>query len=202
MSSDPTTDDRITAGILSDSAYERLRVERYSVVGGSLERKLAVLSGLLGLLALTLPLYALYPPSVEGFLPTADPLVASPKPLLMGLVGLCGVLGSAALLVGAGLYRLRYAPLSESQAHSVLNVEEFAGALGIGTAGLAVLVTDLLFALGLGGGDVVELYARATGGGNPYVPSGVGVPVAVLALVALSGGLAILLARAYLVVRL
>ena len=162
---DHIPDDRIARTMLSGSTYERVRYERYAFFRQSVPRTLTAQSGILALLALTLPMYGLYPESVAAFLPATDPAVASPKAILLAVFGGGMLLLSAALLVGAGLYRARFSPLTESQAHSVIDVEDFARYVG------------------LGGGEAVGAYLEVTGR-NPFVDSGTGVSVQVVALAA------------------
>jgi len=197
MDTDTKSDDHITSAILSGSTYERVRYERHSVLRQTVPRTLTLQSALLGWLAILLPMYGLFPESVAGFLPAVDPAVASPKVLLLGAVGgLLQVLG-ATLLVGAAVYRVRLAPLTEAQAHTALDVEDFARCVGPGTGGLAILLTVCLFAVGLGGESAVSAYV-ATAGANPFVDSGFGLPVATVSLVAFGASVAVLYAGSYL----
>lgn len=197
MDSDARADDTITNAILSSSAYERLRYERHSFFRQSVPRTLTLQSAMLGLLASLLPLYAFFPESVAGFLPAADPAVASPKAVLLGaLGGLLELLG-AALLVGAAVYRVRQGPLTETQAHAVIDVEDFARYVGLGTGGLAILLTVCLFALGLGGEGAVASYI-ATAGANPFANSGLGLPVATVSLAAFISSVTVFYAGSYL----
>jgi len=201
MTTDTPSDDHITSAILSGSTYERVRYERHAFLRQSVPRTLTLQSALLGLLAVLLPVYGLFPQSVAGFLPATDPGIASPKVLLLGVFGGLLELLGAALLVGTALYRLRQAPLSESQAHTALDVEDFARYVGLGTGGLAILLTVCLFAVGLGGEAALSSYI-ATAGANPFVASGVDLPVATVSLVAFSASVAVFYAGSYLSVRL
>lgn len=201
MDSDTQADDRITRAILSGSTYERLRYERHSFFRQSVPRTLTLQSAMLGLLAILLPMYGLFPTSVAGFLPATNPTVASPKVALLGAFGGALQLLGATLLVGSAVYRIRSGPLTEEQAHTALDVEDFARYVGLGTGGLAVLVTVCLFALGLGGAPAVDAYV-AVAGANPFAPSGFGVTVATLSLSAFVGSVAVFYASSYLSVRL
>lgn len=194
-------DDPITRRVLSDSAYDRIRVERFSHFDGPIPRKLAVVGALLGSLVLVLPLYSLYPADVTAYAPSADPAVASPTVVLLGLVGAAVEFGAAACLVGAGLYRARNEPLTESQAVSVFDVQNFATYVGFGTGGFVVAVTLGLFALGLGGAESLGWYVE-TMGSNPFRPTGLGFTVTHFATVALAGALVVALAREYVATRL
>jgi len=194
-------DDTITRRALSDSAYDRIRVERFSHFKQPIPRKLAILGLLLGSLTLALPLYSLYPADVAAYAPSADPGLASPTVVLLGTVGAGIEFGTAALLVAAGLYRARNAPLTESQAISAFNVENFATYVGFGTGGFVVAVTLCLFALGLGGEESLAWYTQ-TMASNPFRPTGLGFTVTHFATVALSGALVVALAREYVATRL
>lgn len=200
MSTD-SPDDTIAKAFLSGSTYERLRYERHSYLRQSVPRTLALQSALLGALALLLPIYGLYPDSTAAFLPTADPAVASPKVLLLGLFGGFLQLFGATLLVASVVYRVRLAPLTERQAHAALNAEDFARYVGLGTGGLAITLTLCLFAVGLGGGSAVSSYV-ATMGRNPFAASGFGVPVATVSLFAFAASVTVFYASRYLLVHL
>ena len=106
MDSDIQSDDNITSAILSGSTYERLRYERHSFFRQSVPQTLRLQSAMLGLLALLLPIYGLFPDSIASFLPAADPAVASPKVLLLGAFGGLLELVGATVLVGAAVYRV------------------------------------------------------------------------------------------------
>jgi hypothetical protein len=201
MTTDPQTDDHIASALLSGSTYERVRYQRHSFLRQSVPRTLMLQSALLGLLVALLPMYGLFPASAAGYLPAADPAIASPKILLLGIFGgLLDLLG-ATLLAGTALYRVRNAPLTERQAHTVLDAEDFARYVGLGTGGLAILLTVLVFAVGLGGGAAVGTYV-GTAGANPFVASGLGLPVVAVSLVAFVASVVLFYAGGYLSVRL
>jgi len=193
-----TDDDRITDAVLSGSAYERLRLQRPTYFGQSVPRKLTAQSVLLAGVALLAPLYLLFPTTVAKYLPTTDPVVASPKVIVLGLVGAGIELFAATLLVGATLFRLRHYPLSEPQARTVLNVEDFASYLGFGTGGMAIAITLCYFALGLAGGEAIAGYVATMDGINPFVDSGLGLSVAEVAGLSFAGCLGLLCAGRYL----
>lgn len=199
MAQDTTTDDdRITDAILSGSAYERLRLQRPTYFAQPVPTKLTWQSVLLAGLSLLLPLYLLFPETVSEYLPATNPTLASPKVLVLGFVGAGIELFAGALLVGAALFRIRYYPLTEPQARTVLNVEDLASYLGFGTGGMAIAITLCYFVLGLAGGEVIGDYVATMDGINPFVDSGLGLSVTELAGVSLVGCLALLVAGQYL----
>ena len=194
-------DDQITDSILSDSTYERLRYERHSFLRQTVPRTLALQSAFLGLLAVLLPVYGLYPEGVDQFLPAVDPEIASPKVLLLGVFGgLLQVFG-AALLIATAVYRVRKGPLTEQQAHAALDVEDFARYVGLGTGGLAIVLTVALFAIGLGGEGAVSAYI-ATAGANPFDDSGFGISVGTVSLAAFIASVMVFYAGSYFAVRI
>ncbi|WP_146417759.1 hypothetical protein [Haloarcula hispanica] len=201
MSTDSQPDDTIAQAIISGSTYERLRYERHSYLRQTVPRTLALQSALLGALALLLPVYGLYPDSTAAFLPSINPDLASPKVLLLGVFGGFLQLFGATLLVGSVLYRVRLAPLTERQAHAALNAEDFARYVGLGTGGLAIVLSLCLFAVGLGGGDAVSAYVAFTGR-NPFVDSGFGLSVATVSLLAFVASVTVFYASRYLLVHL
>lgn len=196
MSADRSSDDAITDAVLSGSAYERLRACRHSMFGQSLTWKLSVQGVLLAVLAATAPLYWLFPDSVASFLPSTDPMAATPKVALLGAFGGIMVFLSAVLLVGAALYRIERAPLTESQAREVLVLEDFTAGLTLGMGGLSIGFTIACFAIGLLGGDVVGSYV-ATSGANPFAASAYGLALGPLAIAALAASTVVLVARWY-----
>jgi len=199
MAQDTTTDDdRITDAILSGSAYERLRLQRPTYFAQPVPTKLTWQSVLLAGLALLAPLYVLFPETVASYLPATNPTLASPKVIVLGLVGAGVELFAAALLIGAALFRIRHYPLSEPQARTVLNVEDFASYLGFGTGGMAIAITLCYFVLGLAGGEAIASYVAAMNGINPFVDSGLGLSVAELAGLSFGGCLGLLLVGQYL----
>lgn len=194
-------DDQITDSILSDNTYERVRYERHSFLRQTVPRTLALQSAFLGLLAILLPVYGLYPEGVAQFLPAVNPEVASPKVLLLGTFGgLLQVFG-AVLLVGTAAYRLRKGPLTERQAHAALDVEDFARYVGLSTGGLAIILTVALFAVGLGGEGAVSAYI-STAGANPFVDSGFGISVGTVSLAAFISSVTVFYAGSYITVRI
>jgi hypothetical protein len=194
--SDDLPEDPVLRRVLSDSAYDRVRVERFSHFTQPVPRKLLVQSLLLGALALALPLYLLYPADAASYLPTVDPAAASPIVLVVGLFALALELGTAALLVGVVVYRARNEPLTERAAERLFTTETFATYVGFGTGGLATLVTVGLFALGLGGEPMLASYVETASTG-PFRQSDLGVSVRTFAVAAVVGAVGVALAQRY-----
>ena len=201
-STESAHDDPILERVLSDSAYEKERVERFAHFKQPIPRKLAIQGYLLGSLALLIPLYSIYPESTAAYLPSLNPVFASPKVLLLGVFGATVEFGTAALLVGVGLYRAQNEPLSEEEASTLFDVETFASYLGFGTGGLCILLTLGFFLLGIGGAEAVGWYVTTMEGINPFSATGTGFSVGHLGTMALSGALVIALARGYVASRL
>jgi len=195
MTADEQSDDRITAAVLSGSAYEQARVLRHSLFGQPLTRQLSLQGLLLALLGTTVPLYWLFPESVAPYLTSTDPMTATPKVAMLGAFGGTIVFLSSMLLIGAALYRVEHEPLTESQARELLVLEDFTGGLTIGMGGLAILVTVLLFAMGLFGGDVVGSYVQTMGGHNPFGGSEYDIPHGDLGVAALTASALVLAVR-------
>jgi len=194
---DEATDDPILERVLSDSAYDRVRTERFSHFKQPVARKLAVQSALLGVLALALPLYLLYPSDAAAYLPSTDPATASPIILFIGAFALVVQLGTAALLAGSALYRVRNEPLTEDQAIEAFNVENFAAYFGFGTGGLAIVMTMCMLALGLGGESTLGAYVETMDGTNPFASSIYALPLGLLGTTALAASAVVLAARWY-----
>lgn len=197
-----THEDPILRRVLSDSAYERERIERFAHFKQPIPRKLAIQGALLGSLALLIPLYSLYPASTASYLPSMDPVVASPKVILLGTFGAAVELMTASLLVGAALYRVRHEPLTRDEAETVFDVETFASYLGFGTGGVCILLTLGFFTLGVGGAETLGWYVDTMEGANPFSATGTGFSIGHLGTIALSGALVIALARGYVATRL
>ncbi|SEO69151.1 hypothetical protein SAMN04487948_104200 [Halogranum amylolyticum] len=188
--SDPLTDP-IADAILGGSTYERLRLQRFSFFKQPVPRKLAWQSGLLFVLALVLPLAAGYPAETKALFASHSPTAASPKMLLLGLVGGGIELGTASALVAVTVRRLQLEPdLTEDAARRLLNVEDVATLVGVVTGGFAVLLTLAFFVLGYAGPEAVAAFVES-GGTSPFAPSGVGVSVTTLAVAALCGSLVV-----------
>ncbi|MFB6082631.1 MAG: hypothetical protein ABEJ94_00110 [Halorientalis sp.] len=202
MTDDTDDGDDITSAILSGSTYDQLRLQRRTYFSQPTITKLTWQSLLLGGLTLLLPIYLLFPSTVTEYVPSVDPATASPKVLLLGLVGAGTVAFTALLLVGGAVYRIRNHPLDESQAQAVLDIEDFASYLAFGTGGLAIGLTVGYFLLGLGGGATVESYVRTMDGVNPFAASGTGLSVVELAVASFLGCIVLLMIRMYLQLRL
>lgn len=194
--------DDITDGILSESHYERLRIERFSHFKQSVPTKLKWQCGLLVTLVLALPVYALFPETVSQYLPTTDPAAASPKVIMVGAVGGLMEVVSMSMLTATTLYRLRHEPLSEYEAQGLLNVEDFASAIGLIAGTLAIAIMAAYLVLGTLGGSAVNEYITTMNGVNPFAASGVGITVADVALAAFGAFVVFLWLSEYLRFRL
>ena len=188
-------EDPITTAILSGSAFERLRYEEGLVFTMPATKMLLVQALLLGILALVLPLYVLYPQSVASYMPTMDPFAASPKVLVLGFLCWGIELLSASLLVGLYYHRVRNGPLSAQQARTVINVQEIAASLSIITGGAGIALTVVLFSLGAFGEDALSAYLSVVANGNVFAQSGLGISVAGLAVLSAVTAVAILALR-------
>lgn len=174
-------DDPIADALLSGSTYERMRATRVSVFAQPVPRRLGWQAAVLGAVALVAPLWIVAPAGVRA--------AASPKAAAVGLFAVGVQVLAAGGLAGAAALRARAGDLDEDAAARLLAVEEVASLLGLGTGGVATAVTLVLFALGVAGPDAVAAYV-ATGGGDPFVPSGLGVPVTAVAGAALAAAAA------------
>lgn len=194
---DDLPEDTILQRALSESPYERKRVEAFSHFKQPIPRKLTIQGALLGSLVLLLPLYSLYPAEAAAYLPSMDPVVASPKVLLLGAFGASIEVATAVLLVGVALYRVKHEPVTEEEARTLFNVETFASYLGFGTGGLVIALTLGFFTLGMGGESALMWYVDTMNGRNPFTGTGTSFSVGHLAAFALAGALAIAIARGY-----
>lgn len=192
--------DRITDAVLSNSAYDRVRALRASPFRGSMQTTLTRLAALLAVLSLVLPVYAAFPPSTKQYLPTTDPLQASPKVLMLGVYGAAMITVAAAVLVLAMVTRIRRAPLDEDGASWLVDMETFAAYVGYGLGGASVAITLGYFVLGLVG--AVGGYVDLMGGLNPFAQAKIAVPIAYVAGTAFSLAVVILGIQWYLTVRL
>ena len=169
---DDEIQDPIANALLGDSTYERLRQMRYSPFGQPIPTKLVWQSGLLFLLALMLPVMAAFPAEVRTML--GDTVVSSsPKVLVLGLVGgIVVFLGGLALSV-VGFLRVHLEPrMTERLANRLLSLEDVASLLGIGTGGLAILLTMAYVLMGYVSVRAVEWYVD-TMGISPFASSGI-----------------------------
>lgn len=186
-------DDRISRAIVEGTPYERLRARRYSLFSGSIPTKLRRQGLLLATLVATIPATAIATATSEGgTLWTA--LFTSPKLALLGLfaVGVETLAATAFFTIAA--LRLRREVVDERTAHRLLNVEDMASMLGLGTGGLAVALIGIYAVVGVLAPDALVALQPAHSGG-PFSASGAGVPLtvlaaisSVLAIVTLAGG--------------
>jgi hypothetical protein len=134
---------------------------------------------------------AALPVDVRETLAAESVTSASPKVILLGLIG-----GVVVFVCGIGLATLAAARLrlegrmTEERAHTLLSLEEVASLLGLGTGGIAILLTLGYVLLGHGGMEAVETYIRLAGR-SPYAASGVDVSVAAVATSAFVGAVAL-----------
>ncbi|WP_439026390.1 hypothetical protein [Haloarchaeobius sp. DT45] len=173
-------DDYITQAIVHGTTYERLRASRYSFFSGPLPRKLThqgVISASLGAI---LPLAFAFPPEVG----VAHPLLASPKVLLLGLFGLGVEVLAGTGLAAVALVRLRRDDIDEQTAHRLLNVEDVASMLGLGTGAIAILLTLSYFGVATLAPEVLPSLEPGHGGGA-FAASGTGLTVVTLAVLSL-----------------
>lgn len=194
MSERDDIDDPFANAVLIDSPYERIRQLRYSPFDQSIPRKLVLQSGLLFLLALMLPMMATFPAKARALL-DGTVVSASPNVLVLGGVGGAVVFLTGLTLTGLGFLRVRLEPrMTEALAHRLLGLEDIASLLGIGTGGLAILLTMAYVLLGYVGSRAVEWYVEATGL-SPFGPSGIEpLSVGVVATFAFLGSVTLLVA--------
>jgi hypothetical protein len=194
MSDREDIDDPVANALLSESVYERIRQLRYSPLGQPIPTKLAWQSGLLFLLALMLPVLAASPEEVRAMLGESA-VSASPKVLVLGVVGGSVVFGTGLTLTALGFLRVRLEPrMTEGLAHRLLGLEDVASLLGIGTGGIAIVLTMAYVLMGYVGQRAVEWYVGATGL-SPFAPSGVEpLTVGGVATLAFVGSVALLVA--------
>ena len=191
-------DDPIAAALLSDSAYERVRYQRFGWFKQPVTRKLTLQSHLLYLIAGVFPTLALLPHDLRTAYFDGSVAGAAPK---VGLVALVAVVVIAAAGLGlvavAALRVVRDDEFDEHQAHSVLDFEDLCSMAGLATGGVATVATYAFVLMGFGGVETVRAWVAA-GGGNPYAPSGVGLDVATVAATALVLGVCFSVAARYL----
>ncbi len=198
--SDDHTNQTITDDIVSGTPYRKLRAQRWAQFKSPLQTKLAWQSAIVAALTLALPLYTLFPRASEA-VPLGAAAVASPKVLLLGVVGLAIETLTGTVLVAIGLYRLRAGPVDEDTAVTLLDLEDTAAAIGLFSGGLAVVITLAYFVLGaLGTGAILDYVAIF--GANPFVDSGTGISVVHLAVLALITSTTLWTVRQYLVFEL
>lgn len=175
-------EDPISQAIVDGSPYERLRARRHSLFSGSIPTKLRLQGFVLATLTAAVPLLATATATTEGgSVPAA--LLASPKLTLLGVFAVGVETVAAAGLLGIGAVRLRAEALDERTANRLLNVEDMASMLGLGTGTLAVGLVVLFGVVGLLAPDALSLIQPSRSGGA-FSASGTGVPLAVVAVVA------------------
>lgn len=190
-SDDENAADRVTDALLDGSPYERLRLERYSVFSQSIPEKLHAQSALLFGLAAVLPIMAAFPTEVREALAADQIQAASPKIILLGLVG-----GATVFVCGIGLATLAAARLrlegemTEEQAETLLSLEEVASLIGLIIGGVSIVLTICYVLLGHVGPEALEAYVR-TVGRDPFGASGFDVSVAEVAASAFVGAVAL-----------
>lgn len=184
-------EDDVTRAFVGDSTYERLRFSRHSLFTQSIPQKLRIQSTLLFGLAAVLPIMAAFPAEVRESVAASGVGAASPKVILLGLIGGVVVfLGGLSLAVLA-LVRVYLEPrMSEYEAQTLLSLEETASLLGFGTGGVPIILTLGYVLLGYGGVGAIEAYIRNVGA-SPYAASGVGISVATVAASAFVGAVAL-----------
>jgi hypothetical protein len=192
-------DDPIADALLGDSAYERVRVERWSLFKQPIPRKLAIQSSILFALAAILPVAAFLPGEVrESYL--QEVAAASPKVALLALLAVAVVALTGIGHAGVGIQRFRLEPsLTERQALELFNLESLCSTLGFLTGGFATVVTYAFLLLGFGGTTALEAFVQY-GGGNPFAASGVDLNIATVAVAALVGAVVLRVLSVYLFV--
>ncbi len=195
-------DDDITDTILNGSKYERLRVRRHSIFDQSIPTKLAWQSVLLLSLALVAPLTLAYPSAVAGLFPGGDPLSSSPTVLMPGALVLLLELGTAVTHVTvAGVILRNESSLSERRMRHLLSVEEMASFYGFVGGVLLTAITLTFFLLGFAGIETIQQYSTA-GKQGPFDPSGTGVSVATVSLLAFTASGLLFAVSRYLAVKM
>ncbi|PSQ08287.1 hypothetical protein BRC93_15695 [Halobacteriales archaeon QS_5_70_15] len=186
--------DPVANALLGDSTYERLRQTRYSPFSQRIPTKIVVQSGLLFLLALMLPVMAAFPAEVRAML-GGSAFSSSPRVLVLGLVGGVVVFSGGVALTVVGFLRVHLEPrMTERLANRLLSLEDVASLLGIGTGGIAILLTMAYVLMGYVSVRAVEWYVD-TMGISPFASSGIEpVTVGGVATLAFVGSVALLVA--------
>jgi len=168
MADDDSFEDSVADALVDGSVYERLRITRAGSFTQPIPTKLRWQSGLLFVLALTLPLFAVMPAGARRLLPAGDPVTGSPKVIVLGLVGGATMFLAGLCLIAVVCLRVRAADsITEHRAETLLSLEEVASLVGFLTGGLAIAITVGIVLLGLSGGTALETYVRVTGR-NPF----------------------------------
>lgn len=195
------SDDPIASAILSDSVYERLRAGRFSWFKQPLSRKLTIQGYLLHVLAAVLPILALLPPDVKRTYFRTSVVDAAPKVAVLAFVAVI-VIGVAGVGLSAiGAFRLwRRDDFDEHTAKSILDFEDLCSMFGLATGTVATVATYLFVLVGFTGVDTLGAWI-ASGGGNPYAPSGFGIDIGTVAVTALCIGVCLQVVSTYLYAR-
>ncbi|WP_440990033.1 hypothetical protein [Haloarchaeobius baliensis] len=175
-------DDHISRAIVDGTPYERLRARRYSLFSGTISSKLRRQGLVLATLVATVPALAAATATAKGGTTWAA-LFASPKLAILGLFAVGVETLAATALFAIAALRLRQEVVDERTAHRLLNVEDMAAMLGLGTGGLAVALVGLYAVVGVLAPDALVGLQPAQAGG-PFSASGTGVPLAVIAAIA------------------
>lgn len=175
-------EDQISRAIVDGTPYEQLRARRYSLFSGSIPTKLRRQGGVLITLTATVPILAAATATTEGG-GTWAALFASPKLALLGLFAVGVETLAATVLFAIAALRLRHEILDERTAHRLLNLEDMASMMGLGTGGLAVGLLVCYAVVGVLAPDALVGLQPAHSGG-PFSTSGTGVPLAAVAAVA------------------
>lgn len=198
---DDEYEDEVADALLSDSVYERIRFQRPSLFKRPIPRKLRWQSGLLFALSAVLPLLATVPPEVRELFPAGEPLSATTKILVLGIVGGAVTFATGLGLVGVALLIEHFQKeMTEARAHMLLSLEEVASSIGLITGGAAIVITLAFHLLGLGGEEAVGAYIELTGL-NPFAGVGLEVSVAAVAGAAVMGGVLLFTASQALALR-
>ncbi|SHH28312.1 hypothetical protein [Halobaculum gomorrense] len=188
--------DPIAAALLSESAYQRSRYRRFGWFNQSLTRKLTLQSYLLYILAAVLPVLTLLPSRIRGAYLGGPIAETAPRVCVAALAAAVIVAAGGLGLIGVALFVLvRGDELTDETARAVRSVERAASMAGLATGGVATVAVVSFALIGFGGVDAVTAWVAA-GGGNPYASSGVGLPVATVAVAVLGLGIALRVAAA------
>jgi len=190
-------DDPVADALLSESAYERTRYRQFGWFNQSITRKLTVQSYLLHLLAAVLPVLAMLPEEIRvryfgGPIADAAPTVGVAALAAAGVV----TVGGAGLIAVALFVLARGDRLDDETARAVRSVERICSMTGLVTGGVATLAVYTFALMGFGGIETVQTWI-AVGGGNPYAPSGIRLPLATVAAAVLGLGVGLRVAAAY-----
>jgi len=172
-------DDHISHAIVDGTPYERLRARRYSLFSGTIPAKLRRQGGLLLLLTAVVPVLGAATATTEGG--TAwSALFTSPKIALLAFFAVGVETLAAVALFAIAALRLKHEILDERTAHRLLNLEDMASMVGLGTGGLAVVLVATYAVVGVLAPDALVGLQPAHSAG-PFSASGAGVPLAAIA---------------------